>query len=234
MFYITISNGLIKDGHRQRMGSAVWEFMWLIDKITRIDHNGNGHVLGGKPINLDDISKDLMSHNGTISENLTKLESEGYIERLHTPYGIVIKVKKAKKRFNQNTNPNSEKTKPRSEKTKPNKTVSIDSINKTERSAEGAGVSSKEFQSIIDMFKIVDPNHERFFKNKTERAALERLVAKHGVEKITNTIKFLPTSNAIKYAPTITSPVDLERNLGRLIAWHRKEKSLQNKGRGIA
>jgi hypothetical protein len=51
MFYITVSNGLLKDDHRKRIGSAVWEFMWLIDKITRIDEDGKGWVLGGKPIN---------------------------------------------------------------------------------------------------------------------------------------------------------------------------------------
>lgn len=118
-FYIQISNGLITDRHRKRMGSAVWEFMWLLDKITKIDDYGNGYVLGGKAINLEDISKDLGTHSSSVSENLSKLEKEDYIERTHTPYGISIKLKKAKKRFGQKTKPSSEKTKGDSEKTKP-------------------------------------------------------------------------------------------------------------------
>jgi len=99
MFYITISNGLLKDGHRKRMGESVWEFMWLLDKVTKIDESAGGWVLGGKPIKLRDIAKDLEVHDTTVSRSLRKLRDEGYIDLLHTPYGVVIKVWKAKKIF---------------------------------------------------------------------------------------------------------------------------------------
>lgn len=98
-FFITISNGLLKDGHRKRIGTAVWEFMWCIDKITKIDDSGVGWVLGGKPINLSELAKLMEVGEDTISLNLSKLEKEGYIEKTRTPYGLVIKVIHAKKRF---------------------------------------------------------------------------------------------------------------------------------------
>ena len=47
MFYISVSNGLLQGSHQARMGAAVWQFMWLIDKVTRIDADGWGWVLGG-------------------------------------------------------------------------------------------------------------------------------------------------------------------------------------------
>jgi hypothetical protein len=147
-FYITISNGLLKDGHRKRMGSAVWEFMWMLDKITRVDEDGTGWVLGGKAIKLKTISDDLGTHPNTVSENIIKLEKEGYIEKRIAPHGIELKVKRAKKRFGENTEPGSvktlnhpsrgsvktlnqvpEKTEPRPEKTEPYircKTVTVD------------------------------------------------------------------------------------------------------------
>jgi DNA-binding transcriptional ArsR family regulator len=81
------------------MGEAVWEFIWLLDKVTRIDGDGGGLVLGGKPINLRDLSGDLGVHDSTVSRSLKKLREEGYIYMLYTPYGIVIKVWKAKKIF---------------------------------------------------------------------------------------------------------------------------------------
>ncbi len=100
-FYITVSNGLLKGGHKKRMGSAVWEFMWLLDKITKVDSSGCGHVLGGKPVTLSQIAKDLESHENSVSTNLNKLNEQGYIEIKNTGHGIAIKVAKAKKRFTE-------------------------------------------------------------------------------------------------------------------------------------
>jgi DNA-binding transcriptional ArsR family regulator len=109
MFYITISNGLLKDGHRKRMGEAVLEFMWLIDRVTKVDDDGYGWILGGKPIKLEELATDLGVHRDTVSANLTRLEENGYIEKTRTPYGLSIKVVKAKKRFGANTESASEK-----------------------------------------------------------------------------------------------------------------------------
>ena len=103
-FYIEIANNLLEPKHRKKMGTAIWEFMWCLDKITRIDEDGKGWVLGGKPINLKDIKKELGGNETWISERLNKLKKEGYLELLKTPYGLVIKVWKAKKSFKQTRN----------------------------------------------------------------------------------------------------------------------------------
>lgn len=102
MFYISVSNGLLKDGHRQRMGESVWEFMWLLDHMTRIDGNGYGWVLGGKPIKLAELAQDLGVHRSTVSRSLSRLQEEGYVDVIHAPYGLVIRVCKARKVFGHN------------------------------------------------------------------------------------------------------------------------------------
>ena len=100
MYYITVSNGLLDNKHRKRMGSAVWEFMWILDKMTKIDtEKGTGLVLGGKPIKSKEISEDLGVSSRTVRGNLNKLEDNGYIETTRTPYGSRIKVINAKKVF---------------------------------------------------------------------------------------------------------------------------------------
>ncbi len=99
MYWITVSNGLIKDKHREKMGSAVWEFMWLLDKMTSCGEDGIGKVLGGKPIKSSEIMKDLGLTRSTINKNINLLETEGYINTLRTPYGLVITIIKAKKIF---------------------------------------------------------------------------------------------------------------------------------------
>lgn len=102
MYYITVSNGLLDGKHQKKMGSAVWQYMWCLDKITKIDDEGFGWVLGGKPIKLEEVkgvSRD------TVSRNLNKLEKTGYLNLIHTPYGISIRVAKAQKRFSKNAKP---------------------------------------------------------------------------------------------------------------------------------
>ena len=98
-FYITINNGLLEGDHRKRMGSAVWEFMWLLDKITSVNEDGIGLVLGGRPIKLREFATGIAEPN--ISLNLTRLEKENYITIKHAPYGLIITINKAKKIFNQ-------------------------------------------------------------------------------------------------------------------------------------
>lgn len=100
-FFIEIANNLLEPKHRKKMGTAVWEFMWCLDKITKIDEEGMGWIYGGKPIRLKEIKKELGISEPKISKNLNKLKNEGYLDIRRTPYGIVIKVWKAKKRFAQ-------------------------------------------------------------------------------------------------------------------------------------
>jgi len=78
---------------------------------------------------------------------------------------------------------------------------------------------------VIKLFEGVNPTYETIFKNKTQRAALERLVSKFGVEKITNLLNELPSIIVKKYAPRITTPLELERDLGKLVAFVRQEKN---------
>jgi len=102
-FYITISPGLLRDRHRQRMQvnqktSGVWLYLWLLDKVTKIDkETGYGFVLGGKPIKTEEI--DLGYDIKTIRKILKKLESEGYLITRRTPYGKIIYITKCKKKF---------------------------------------------------------------------------------------------------------------------------------------
>ncbi len=98
-FYIEITNNLLDPKHVKRMGAAVWEYMWCLDKITSITEEGIGNVLGGKPIRLEELAEELGKHENSISKNLTKLEEGKYICLTRAPYGLIITVNKAKKIF---------------------------------------------------------------------------------------------------------------------------------------
>jgi hypothetical protein len=98
-FFIEITNNLLEPKHRKAMKESVWLFMWLLDKMTSITEEGIGKVLGGKPIKFEEVKKDLGISIRTYRRWTNQLKKAGYVNLLRTPYGCVITVNKAKKRF---------------------------------------------------------------------------------------------------------------------------------------
>jgi len=86
-------------------------------------------------------------------------------------------------------------------------------------------ISSREIVSFISAFKEVNPTHDRLYSNKTERAAAERLIHKFGYEKMKATAEHLSMVINQPYAPVITTPYQLERNLGKLVAFFKREEN---------
>ena len=82
--------------HCGRIGPALWEFVWLIDKITE-ERDGLGLVLGGAPVKIEQISTDLGRGEHTVRRNLDRLERESYIDRTRTPYGFTVRVRNSHK-----------------------------------------------------------------------------------------------------------------------------------------
>ena len=169
MFYITISNGLIKGDHRKKMGEAVWEFMWCIDRVTKIDDEGFGWVLGGKPINLSEPANDMEVHEVTVSRNLTKVEEKGYIKKFLTPNGIRILVSKAKQGFNRNVKPAlTDMLNPVSESVKP---LSI----QLQRHNSKTGVEFEKFWSVYP--KKVEKKKAELKWNKINKTTQELILS---------------------------------------------------------
>jgi hypothetical protein len=71
--------------HRRRMGSSIWEYLWLRAHVTGDQSNRNGLPLGvvedGKPIPTSRIAADLKRSREATLANLERLEAGHYIER---------------------------------------------------------------------------------------------------------------------------------------------------------
>jgi len=98
-FYIEITNNLLDPKHREAMRESVWLFMWCLDKLTSIDEDGIGKVLGGKPIKFEEVEIELGISERTYRRWTTQLKKEGYINLKRTPYGLILTMNKAKKRW---------------------------------------------------------------------------------------------------------------------------------------
>ncbi len=99
-FDIGLRDGMLDPKHVRNMGSAVWLYIWLIRKMTRIDEAQRlGYVLGGKPIVYEEIEASLGIAWRTYRRYLYQLRQHGYIVTTRAPHGYIIAVTKAKKSF---------------------------------------------------------------------------------------------------------------------------------------
>jgi len=78
---------------------------------------------------------------------------------------------------------------------------------------------------ILSLFKINNPSYERLFANKTQRGSVERLLKKYGDEKVQRMVSVAVAYYGKPYAPQITTPYQLEQNLGKLIAFWKQEQT---------
>jgi hypothetical protein len=91
---IPLWNGVFE--HYDRIGDALWEFLWCVDAITK-EKDGIGLVLGGAPVKLKRIVADLKADKETVRRHLKNLADENYLRVRRTPYGQVIEVLNSKK-----------------------------------------------------------------------------------------------------------------------------------------
>lgn len=93
-------DGLISPDHREKIGSALWEFLWMISRTTKeITEDGEiiGVVLGGKPVKVSEIVEEAGGSERTVKRNITKLKEHGYVSSKRTPYGEIFYVSNSKK-----------------------------------------------------------------------------------------------------------------------------------------
>jgi hypothetical protein len=91
---ISVWNGIFD--HSQKIGLALWEFLWCIDKIT-IEKDGIGWVFGKTPVKVARIANDFGVCEKTVRIHLNQLKAFGYISTKKTPFGLVIGVKNSRK-----------------------------------------------------------------------------------------------------------------------------------------
>ena len=100
-FVIPVSNGIFE--HYERMGIALWCFLWLLDHTTKeapgVDGQIEGLVYGGRPIPARDIANDLRVSPRVVNLHLARLLEHGYIRKIGSGEGApagycVLKSKK--------------------------------------------------------------------------------------------------------------------------------------------
>lgn len=108
------------------------------------------------------------------------------------------------------------------------------SINTTSNNTEN-DKNDKVLVEIIYEFRSVNPSYRNLFKRIPQRKAVSRLLESFGEEKLKKIMELLPSVIGQKYAPVITTPIELEEKMGKLIAFVKSKKSENVGGKvGIA
>lgn len=92
-----------------------------------------------------------------------------------------------------------------------------------------AATSAAEVSAIIELFKEINPEYIEWYKNTTQRKATAQLIEKYGYQKVSNMVTQLPSIISKKYAPKITSPFELKRDLGKLLLFIKQESPKTSK-----
>lgn len=203
----------------------------------------------------DRICKETSDKRDAVYAALKELEVAGYLQRFKKPNGRIHYILDQEEINKQQgsifdikpveENPQQATKKPVEEKPKVGKTQSgkIRTISKTDvisntdiesNTNTAQSAEEKDIGEIIFLFQEVNPSYKQLFNRKPQREAARRLLQQFGMYKMKPMIAYLSTSNADRYAPTITTPIELESKLGLLKAWADKQRSSKgSKGRNI-
>lgn len=255
-FGIYVKNNLLEPKHVEKFGAnPLFLYLWLLDKMTSVNENGVGKVLGNKPVNYLDVKVDLGIDDRTYRRWVKKLREEGYINTVRAPHGLIITVNKAEKIFGKKRTDKSVLTQPESSdksvlsdrtnlskssdksdrSNKDNtKTIQLDNTNSTnvlgDESPKRYG--NAEINELFDYWEEMT-GHPITTQAKRNRAAASNLLKKHGKEALRKMIGGVAYSHGERYAPTIANFSQLQSKWDELIIWGKKHKGRGDKGRII-
>jgi len=194
----------------------------LNDKNLSLKAKGMFGYLQSKPdgwrFSVERITSQMKEGRDSIRRTLQELEKAGYLQRK-------LVYDNQKKKFNgydyilsdkpilPKTNPTENQSTGFSEDISKKDDSKIDIVKKNNNIATQS-VAGKEINDLIELFKDVNPSYKRLFSNKTQREAIKRMLKQYGREKLERMIKGLKRIFGQPYAPTITTPYQLELKMG--------------------
>lgn len=240
--FTQIANGLIYDKNLSAKAKGVYCYLYA---------KPDGWDFSAKR-----IQEDFTDGRKGINSALQELEDNGYLERNRQPDGRVVYYLKypptqSPQMGHRVPDPKSPKGKvPKRQSAqkghisnkdikeiKKRKEIKNSDVPSQENNQELEVSKNKLIVDVIDAFQGVNPNYGSWYQNKTQRQAIEDLLAQVGEQSLLKAIQFLPVSNSTPYMPVITTPYQLREKWAHLAtAWQRKKaekETERNKHRQI-
>ena len=203
-----------------------WIHLWVVLLLMANHDDDHKFIWNGKEAKLEKGQfitgrKILSDKTGipetTIERILDYLQNSGQIgQQKTTKYRLITIVK-----WNEYQEVDNKRTTNGQQTDTFKKLRSKEVKNKTNTS----DVPSQEVVELIESFKEVNPMYSKWFANKTQRDACERLIKINGLDRLKKIVAFLPKSNSTEYMPVVTSPLQLEDKFGQLASSWQKLKN---------
>lgn len=205
-------------------------YQWLLSQVTLSTAKGDAYVTDGKTWVL--CSKQLLTfvfpcwtenQVGRILSNIVKKEYAEIKDSEQSGYSWYAPIEqdgvptsKAKKK--------EKKEEPANDTGREYMFTHPDGSKEVVRTTTG-----KLVNEMLDMFKYVNPSYDDFFSRKVHRNALVKMLDRYSTPQLLALLSILPTTNAMQYAPIITTPLEFERLAPKLIAFCKKHQNEGNK-----
>ena len=88
--------------------------------------------------------------------------------------------------------------------------------------------TDQDIFNIIEMFSPLNQMYAMFFKNKTQRESVKRMLNTLGEKKISKSIEYVIANRDKPYFPVITTPYELEAKYARLRELYKEKKHEEN------
>ncbi|MFC3883780.1 winged helix-turn-helix transcriptional regulator [Bacillus songklensis] len=179
-FYFPIYSGLLTKEHREKIGPALWEFIWFISKTTKEieeDDETWGIVLGGRPVKQSEIATEIGISESTVKRNIARLKQHGYIEAKRAPYGEIYRVKNSKKFKKRQTKNDLSEKRDRSHMTERKTTYDLSNkdIKDIKKEEEEKSLNNHDaFQKIAD--KFIQRRARGLVLSKKDEESINRLI----------------------------------------------------------
>lgn len=237
-----MNNGFINI-HRKILDSPIskkphWAWLWVYLLLranweeTSIIWNGENTKIarGSFVTGRNSLAKETGISASTIEDILTYLETQHQIrQQKNNKYRVITVLNWDKYQKPDIKSNNKATTKQQLADTDNN----INKNNKENKNTSKTGVlQGIQWNELIDSFKDVNPMYTDFYSNKTERRALEDMAKSWGYDKLLHSIQELPKIIGQPFAPKITKPSELRRDIGKLIAFYNQEKNKNTAKKG--
>ena len=212
----------------------LWAWLWVV-LLLKANHEDKEIIWNGQKKKIESGTfltgrKVLALESGltesSVERALHYLEIDKQIEQQKTnKYRLIIISK-----WKQYQVIEQQKNNKRTTNEQPLDTDKNDKNEKNEKKPLSSIEDGVEVNWLINLFKAVNPDYQKFYKIRGHRQAISFLIKEYGIEKAGNVIKFLPQLNSMPYAPTVTTPLELRSKLGAIKAFMEKERNKNQKG----
>jgi hypothetical protein len=203
-----------------------WFKIWFYI-VNTVNHKTNKHFPRGTNfIQYKKIEESTGATKDQIKHCMEYLKSATMIATQKTTRGMILSV--VKYDYYQdldNYKYDEEATQKANQKPHESHTINKNDKNDKNTTSKKEFLQGNQINELIEGFKDVNPMYKEFFKNKTERQAIDDLARQITYDKLKATIEQLPKIIGQPYAPKPTKPSELKRDLGKLIAFSKQKKS---------